>query len=289
MNPLEVRNLRMGFWRKKVLEDISFIIEPGKIVGYVGRNAAGKTTTIKTIMGLYAPENGEVSLFGEVNQRKQVKLRENVGYVPEDHVFYDNLKVKHSCEYISSYFPKWDRDYEKELIKKFDLDPEVKFKNLSRGQKAKLFLLFALAHKPELIIMDEPTSHLDPVARNEFWETTIDLIADTGASVFISTHLINDIERIADQYILLKNGFIEFQKDADDLKKMVKITSISSENLENLSEEEKKLIIRKRKISKGYEIFVETPFLKGDFHWESTSIEEILISYLMKNGEKSNE
>ncbi len=287
MKILEVKNLKLGFGKKKqVLKDVSFSIEKGKVVGYVGRNASGKTTTIKTIMGLYKPEKGEVALFGETRMRKQTKLREKVGYVPEVHEFYDNLTVSASCEYISHFYPDWDKKFEKELISNFDLNPKDTFKSLSRGQKAKLFLTFALAHRPELIILDEPTSHLDPVARSEFWESTIALISETNASVFVSTHILNDIETIADQFILLNNGVIEFQTDSEELRQSVKKTFISESDLDKLTDAEKSNIILKKRLSKGLEIYMKNPGTASNLDWESLSIEEIIISYLKSNGDK---
>ena len=288
MNLLEVKNLKLGFGRKKqVLKDVSFTVSKGKVVAYVGRNAAGKTTTIKTILGLYVPESGEVNLFGETRRGKQVKLRERIGYVPEVHDFYDSISVYGALDYISSFYPTWDKDYEKKLVKQFDLDYKSTFKSLSRGQKAKLFLTFALSHKPELLILDEPTSHLDPVARVEFWESTIDLIAETEAAVFISTHILTDIENVADEYVLLNKGYIDFQTDAEELRQSIKTTFITKEAFEQIPEEEKKHIVAKTRGMKGYDIYAKAPYLKGDFKWETASLENIIISYLRQNVEKN--
>ena len=278
MKVLEVNNLKLGFGRKKVLEDVSFSVEKGKVVGYVGKNASGKTTTIKSIMGLYAPENGNIALFGEKNRRKQIKLRRKVGYVPEVHEYYEAISVKGALEYVGSFYPTWDKEYEKELISQFHLDNKSKFKDLSRGEKAKLFLIFALAHRPELIIMDEPTSHLDPVARSDFWESTIAMISETKTSILISTHILADIEKIADEYVLLKDGKVEFQMDEQQLRENVKKTTLPLAEYEKIKNQDNLLFARR--IAEEYEIYMENPDIKGVDTWQSLSVEEIIVSYL---------
>lgn len=279
MDVIEVKNLMLGFGRKKVLRDVSFSVAKGKVVGYVGRNGTGKTTTIKAIMGLYRPEAGKISLWSDPKGSYKPRIRERIGYVPETQDFYENISVKGALDYISKFYKRWDNEYEKELLSQFRLSPKSHFKDLSRGEKAKLFLTFALAHKPELIIMDEPTSHLDPVARSDFWESTISLISETNASVLVSTHILSDIENIADEFVLLSGGKIVFQTETEELKHSVKKAYITEEYLQKMTDEQRKKIILTKKTAKGYEIYAKNLDLK-DCEWESLSVEEILVSYL---------
>ncbi|MCD6579647.1 ABC transporter ATP-binding protein [bacterium] len=284
MNILEVKDLKLAFGKKSVLKDVTFALKEGEIAAYVGRNGSGKTTTIKTIIGQYFPDKGEITLFGEKNRLKQKKYFSEIGYVPETHDFYNNISVKDALSYVSGFYKNWDKKFEAELVSNFKLNKKSPFRSLSRGEKAKLFLTFALAHKPKLILMDEPTSHLDPVARTEFWESTLELIADNHSTVFVSTHLLSDIENIAEKYFILQNGIIEMESSAEKLKKEVKKAFIKFEIYDNLKNSIEGKIIFTKKHKEGMEIYVQSENLPKNIDWESISMEEILIAHL-RNGE----
>lgn len=282
MNILEVKDLKLAFGKKSVLKNVSFALKEGEITAYVGRNGSGKTTTIKTIIGQYMPDAGEITLFDEKNRIKQKKYFNEIGYVPESHDFYNNISVKDALNYVSGFYKNWDKNFEKELIGNFKLNTRSLFRSLSRGEKAKLFLTFALAHKPQLLLMDEPTSHLDPVARTEFWESTLELIADNQSTVFVSTHLLSDIENIAERYLILKNGIIEMEASAEKLKKEVKKAFLKFDVYENLMKSFKDKVIFSKKHKEGIEIYVQSKNLPTAIEWESISMEEILIAHLRK-------
>ena len=184
-------------------------------MGFIGRNGAGKTTVIKCIMDLIPFEAGSVEVFGLDSRRNSDEIRGRVGYVSEEQYFYENMAAGWNLEFFGSFYPKWDRDQGLSLMKKFDIDPSKKVSELSKGMKVKLALALALAHKPELLILDEPTSGLDPVIRNELLELLLEVVQDENCSIFFSSHITSDIEKIADFVTFIEDGRIVISDEKD--------------------------------------------------------------------------
>jgi len=202
-------------YEKFSLKEVSFQIPKGYIMGFIGRNGAGKTTVIKCIMDLIPFEAGSVEVFGLDSRRNSDEIRGRVGYVSEEQYFYENMAAGWNLEFFGSFYPKWDRDQGLSLMKKFDIDPSKKVSELSKGMKVKLALALALAHKPELLILDEPTSGLDPVIRNELLELLLEVVQDENCSIFFSSHITSDIEKIADFVTFIEDGRIVISDEKD--------------------------------------------------------------------------
>lgn len=190
------------------LKEVSFRIPKGYIMGFIGRNGAGKTTVIKCIMDLIPFEAGSIEVFGLDSRRCSDEIRRRVGYVSEEHYFYENMTAGWNLDFFGGFYPKHDRDLASSLMRKFDIDPSKKVSELSKGMKVKLALALALSHRPELLILDEPTSGLDPVIRNELLELLMEVVQDENCSIFFSSHITSDIEKIADFVTFIEDGRI---------------------------------------------------------------------------------
>lgn len=206
-NILEVEGLVKTFDRFQ-LQNVSFRIPKGYIMGFVGQNGSGKTTTIKCIMDLIRYESGSIRLFGENQPGISPSIRNRIGYVSEDAYFYEELSVRWTGQFFGRFYEKWDNRLFDRLLTRFDVNPVKKVKELSRGMKVKLSLALAMAHHPELLILDEPTSGLDPVVRNEMLEVFLEIIQDENCSIFFSSHISSDIEKVADYITVIHNGRI---------------------------------------------------------------------------------
>jgi len=202
-------------YEKFSLKEVSFQIPKGYIMGFIGRNGAGKTTVIKCIMDLIPFEAGSVEVFGLDSRRNSDEIRRRVGYVSEEQYFYENMAAGWNLDFFGSFYPNWDRDQGLSLMKKLDIDPSKKVSELSKGMKVKLALALALAHKPELLILDEPTSGLDPVIRNELLELLLEVVQDENCSIFFSSHITSDIEKIADFVTFIEDGRIVISDEKD--------------------------------------------------------------------------
>lgn len=197
------------------LKEITFSLPRGYIMGIVGQNGAGKSTTIKCIMDLISFEAGSISLFGEdCCQQSEESLKERIGYVSEELNFYEEFTVSYTGKFVGSLYSSWNKKLFTSLLDKFGVPLTKKVKELSRGMKVKLSLALALAHEPELLLLDEPTSGLDPVVRSELLDILREWIQDGRCSVLFSSHITSDIEKIADYITVLHEGRIVLSEEA---------------------------------------------------------------------------
>lgn len=215
---LEVVGLKKRFSGFE-LREVSFTLERGYIMGFIGPNGAGKTTTIKLIMNLLKKDGGIVKIFGLENddEKTSVRIRDKIGFVFGENVFYEELTVEEIKGVIAPLYSQWDEEAFKKYMKTFSLPFKKRIKELSRGMKIKLALAIALSHNAELLIMDEPTSGLDPVMRSEFLEILSEFIQDERRSVFFSTHITSDLDKIADFVTFINDGSIIFSCEKDEL------------------------------------------------------------------------
>lgn len=211
---LSVNNLCKKY-DKFSLRDVGFQIPKGYIMGFVGRNGAGKSTTIKCIMDLIAFDSGTIEIFGLDSRSCSNEIKRRVGYVGEEQYFYENMSTAWTLDFFGGFYTNWDRGYSSSLLKRFDIDPAKKVSELSKGMKMKLALTLALGHRPELLILDEPTSGLDPVIRNELLELFMEIVQDENCSVFFSSHITSDIEKIADFVTIIDGGRIILSDEKD--------------------------------------------------------------------------
>ncbi len=186
--------------------------------GLVGANGAGKTTLIKHLLGRFKPESGSVRVFGFDPVTEPVAVLSRIGYLSENRDLPGWMRVDELLRYTQAFYPNWDPAYAEELRRQFGLDPRAKIKTLSRGENAKAGLLIALAYRPELLLLDEPSSGLDPVVRRDILEAIIRTAADEGRTVVFSSHLLEEVERVADDMAMIFNGKVVLAGPVDQVK-----------------------------------------------------------------------
>ncbi len=197
------------------LEDLSLRLEPGQILGLVGPNGAGKSTTIRILMGLVAPDAGEVELLGCRIPDQQVRAKRDVAFVSEEMRLFGGARLGWHLDFVRSVDPGWDEAYARTLLARFDLHPEQKARALSRGEQVKALMLLALARRPKLLVLDEPTTGLDPVARHELLSELADVLRDERRSILFSSHNTLDVEQIADRIAFLDRGRLVADADKE--------------------------------------------------------------------------
>jgi ABC-2 type transport system ATP-binding protein len=205
---VEITNLSRRFGRTVALDDVSISLPRGVVFGLVGENGAGKTTLIKHILGLLKVQSGRVRVFGRDPVRDPVAVLSRVGYLSEDRDLPEWLRVGELLRYSRAFYPTWDDTLAEDLRCRFDLDPGARIKTLSQGQRARTGLLAALAYRPELLVLDEPSTGLDPIVRREILAAIIRTIAEEGRTVVFSSHLLDEVERVADSVALIDRGRI---------------------------------------------------------------------------------
>jgi ABC-2 type transport system ATP-binding protein len=217
-NAVEITGLSRRFGAKLALNHVSLQVKPGRVFGLVGANGAGKTTLIKHLLGRLKPESGSVRVFGFDPVADPVAVLGRIGYLSENRDLPAWMRVDELLRYTEAFYPKWDIAYAEELRRQFGLEPRSKIKTLSRGENAKAGLLIALAYRPELLLLDEPSSGLDPVVRRDILEAIIRTVADEGRTVLFSSHLLEEVERVADDLAMMFNGQIVLAGKLDDVK-----------------------------------------------------------------------
>ena len=203
---INVSELTRRFGNKMALDSVSVSLPRGAVYGLVGANGAGKTTLIKHILGLLRAESGSVRVFGLDPVADPVAVLSRIGYLSEENDLPGWMRVDELIRYSRAFYPAWDDVYAEELRKTFALDPAAKVKNLSKGQKARAGLLVALAYRPELLVLDEPSSGLDPIVRRDILAAVIRTIAHEGRTVLFSSHLLDEVDQVADHVTMISQG-----------------------------------------------------------------------------------
>lgn len=205
---IAVSELTRRFGTKIALASVSLSIPPGAVYGLVGENGAGKTTLIKHILGLLRAQSGTVRVFGLDPVADPVGVLSRIGYLSEERDLPGWMRVDELIRYSRAFYPGWDDAYAEELRQDFALDRSATIKNLSKGQTARVALLIALAYRPELLVLDEPSTGLDPVVRRDILDAILRTIADEGRTVLFSSHLLDEVERVADHVTMISRGKI---------------------------------------------------------------------------------
>ena len=213
---LEMRGLGKKYGRRWALRDCTLSIPAEKVVGLVGPNGAGKTTMLQLAVGLLAPTSGTISILGDVPASSPAQLGK-VGYVAQDTPIYARLSIAQHLHMGSWLNPKWDRELAAQRIDQLGLDPTQRAGSLSGGQRAQLALTMAIAKQPEVLLLDEPVASLDPLARREFLQSLMEVVAAHGVSVVLSSHLVSDLERVCDYLIVLVDSHVRVAGEVSDL------------------------------------------------------------------------
>jgi ABC-2 type transport system ATP-binding protein len=231
MSVLAFENIHRAYRRNRdVLAGVSFALEPGEVVGLVGRNGAGKTTLIRIAMGMLEAQEGSVRVFEMDPRVSPVEVKKRVGYVSEDQILPEFLRVRDVLALHREVFPSWDPDLERSLLEQFRIEPGEKIRTLSKGQARQVALLCAVAHRPELLLLDEPAGGLDPAVRREFLETAIRLLNEAGTTILFSSHYMGDIERIAGRIVLLDEGRVLLDSDLDEVREGFTLVLVPATN-----------------------------------------------------------
>jgi len=219
---IRIQDLQFSYGRKLVLRGVNLDVPAGSIFGFLGRNGAGKTTTIQQLLGLLRPKSGRCQVNGIDPQEDPIAVRQTVGYMAEDQTMYGWMRIEELIQWTSNFYPTWDQKHVEDLLDRFELPGASKVKTLSKGQNSRLALLLALAHRPRVVILDDPTLGLDPIARKEFLRNVITLLQSDGVTVFFSSHLLYEIEPITDQIAILDQGKIIKTGATDALREAVR-------------------------------------------------------------------
>ena len=215
---IDIANLSYAYGRKDAVHDLSLSVAPGRCYGLFGRNGAGKTTTMRCLLNLLRPRGGRVRMFGLDPAQHEVEVKRRIAFVPDAVAFYPWMTVRETLDYVASFRSRWNRDTERDLLKRFRLDESQKTGALSRGQRTQVALIAAICPEPELLLLDEPTSGLDPIVRREFIQTVIGAYQDgdpANRTIFVSTHLISEFEGLIDEFTIMDGGRAVLTLDAD--------------------------------------------------------------------------
>ena len=213
---IEVRGL-CKHYRDFSLRDVSFTVPGGSIMGFIGENGAGKTTTIKSILGLLHTDGGSISVLGRDPVTDRRAIGQDIGVVLDGSFFYEGMRAKDISAVMSRLHSRWDKESFASYCERFALPMEKPFKEFSKGMRAKLALTTALAHHPKLLVLDEATSGLDPVVRNEMLDLFWEFIQDEQHSILLSSHITSDLEKVADYIVFIHEGQIVFELPKDEM------------------------------------------------------------------------
>jgi ABC-2 type transport system ATP-binding protein len=219
---IETDQVCRSFKDTMALNNFSLRVPRGSIYGFLGRNGSGKTTAIKILAGLIKPTSGSVQVLGRTPFEFTPEDRQKIGYVSEKQILPANFKVGKLIAFCAQFYPQWDHDLVRRLTERFRIDPKKGIMALSQGTQRQVAFILALAQRPELLILDEPASTLDVVARREFLDEILALIRQDGPTVLISSHILSDIERVADHIGILVDGTLKVSEPLDELADTIK-------------------------------------------------------------------
>lgn len=271
---LEINNLSKEFSDFK-LDNISFRLEKGMVMGLVGENGAGKTTIIRLILNAIEKNGGNIKIFGMDNDAEEIACKERIGYVADEDYLIVTSNIKNYAKAFAHIYKNWDQPLFEKYAKMWNLPPKKKFSEYSKGMKTKAMLALTLAHHPELLILDEPTAGLDPIARIEVLDILREIVGDGEKSVLFSTHITGDLDKIADCVTVLNGGKITESTEIDKIEEKY---AVISGPLSVLSSANKEKCVGIRKGSQNFEALIERKYL-GSFEGVSVrtpNIENLL-------------
>jgi ABC-2 type transport system ATP-binding protein len=228
---VSIRGLRQGYGKQAVIDDVSLEIPRGQTFALLGRNGAGKTTLIRTLLGLLPPHSGNVSVLGLNPATDAVEVRRRIGYLAEDQAVYGWVTADEIASFLAPFYPTWDAQLVNDLFERFGVPRRVRVKHFSKGQNVRLGLALALAHRPEVVILDDPALGLDPITRKQFNRDVIENLQAEGRTVFYSSHLLYEVEAVADSVGILDQGRIVRAGPTEELQRDVKRVAIAVDAL----------------------------------------------------------
>ena len=281
---LKVENLTKKY-DDFLLDKVSFYVPKGNIVGLIGENGAGKSTTINTMLDIIERDSGDIYILDSEKNKVNNEIREKLGVVFDGNNFPEDLTPQKLNNVLTRIYKKWENKTFFEYIKKFNLPKTKKIKNFSKGMKMKLSISVALSHNAELLILDEATSGLDPIVRDDILDILLDFVQDENKSILISSHITSDLEKVADYIVFIHKGKVIFEETKDNLIYDYGIMKCKQKDFSSIDKED---IIRFRKMDYGYEILVknknELERKYPNMVMDNIKIEDIMLMYV--KGEK---
>lgn len=275
-NCIEIKNVTREYPKFK-LNNISFSVPCGTIMGFIGENGAGKSTTIKAILGLLKKGEGEITVLGENADTLSPATKEKIGVVFDGLSFPENLNVRQLDRVMRGIYKTWNSEKFFEFMRKFELPTDKKFKNFSRGMIMRLSIAAALSHNPQLLILDEPTSGLDPVVRSEILDIFLDFMQDETHSILISTHITSDLEHIADNICFIHKGEVVFTEDRNEMLERHRILKCTEQQLAQIAKSD---IVGVRRGRFQNEVLTTNAAKYPDIPSDMPTIEEIMVFYV---------
>jgi ABC-2 type transport system ATP-binding protein len=205
---IQAEGLTRYFGRKKAVDSLSLSVPRGTVYGFLGRNGSGKTTTIRMLLGLLHSTRGRSALLGCDSEALTPEVKARVGYLAEGHPLFTWMCIRDHADFFRPYYSTWDGEWFDEALARFRLDPKRRIRTLSRGERAQVALALCLAPQPELLILDDPATGLDPVVRRDFLESIVEIIQQAGRTIFFSSHIVSDVERVADRIGIIEGGVL---------------------------------------------------------------------------------
>lgn len=279
-NAIEIQNLVKEFDDFK-LGPINISIPKGTIVGYIGQNGAGKSTTIKLLLGLLNKDSGIIKIF-DSQDYNSIQIKDSLGVVFDDLLFPEEMNLLDVERFCSRVYSKWDKVLFNKLKNKFNLPSEKMIKNYSRGMRMKLSIAIALSHNAEILILDEPTSGLDPIVREEILDLLLDYMQDENHTILISSHILSDLEKIADYIAFIHEGKVLFFETKEELEENYALCNLSDKEVENIDDE---AIVGRRVHSFGQQLLVKRDLVPNGITLQKPSIEDIMV-YFVKGENK---
>lgn len=278
-NIIEIKSL-VKTYPNFTLGPIDMKIPQGTIIGYIGENGSGKSTTIKLLLDMIKKDSGEIKIFGKSLEENSSDIKDEIGVVLDNSYLPKEMKISEVQKMCSYLYSNWEGDQFKQYLLKLRLSKDMKVKALSRGMKMKLSLAIALSHRARILLLDEATSGLDPVVREEILDILLDFIQDERNSVLISSHILSDLEKIADYIVFLHEGKIRFMENKDLLQYEYVIWMPKKQELEEIDE---KSVISRRSTEFGEKILIRREDIPKTAIVEKPSIEDIMV-FIIKNG-----
>ncbi|MFT7826370.1 ABC transporter ATP-binding protein [Priestia megaterium] len=274
-NLLEVRNMAKTFGQNEVLKDVSFSVPPGSIVGFIGDNGAGKSTTFKAVLGLISRDSGTVEIFGEDNLNKDATIKEDIGVVFDAINLPVSLTIKQLNNVFKKLFNSWEEADFHRLIHSFSLPEDKKIHMFSRGMSMKLSLAVALSHRAKILLLDEATGGLDPSSREQILDELKAFVSDGNSGILLSSHIMSDVEKIASHLVVIKNGEILLNEEKEKVFQEYAIAVMNEEQLNVLPED---IVVAKRTYDKSFRVLVSDKHqLPEGTVTEAMSMEELSV------------
>jgi ABC-2 type transport system ATP-binding protein len=278
-NAFKITNLSKSYKDFKI-DNINLELPKGSIMGFIGENGAGKSTTIKLILDLIHRDSGSITVLGKDNKKELTLIKENIGVVMDECFFPENINAKDINLIMKNVFKTWDENKFNKYLSNFSLPEKKIIKDYSRGMKMKLSIAVALSHDSKLLILDEATSGLDPIIRDEILDVFLEFIQNEEHSIFVSSHIISDLEKICDYITFIHKGKIIFSESKDSLLESYGLLKCSFDEFKTI---DKSIVRGSRKNSFGIEALVLKNRLKGKYIIDKASIEDIMLFYVKEN------